>query len=221
MTASLPAGSAPASQPTAPQPSSRLTARLAAGETLLAFLETDLDARLHFAPGLVAVTDRRLLTQAGGEESQEWQEWPLAAGLSLHHHDHAGVGILELFDEHGRLACWRFTLAQNLAALRLVAQFEQRLHTLRTGQPPQADDEAVCPKCKAPLPPGEDDCPICNREATVAPSTLTLLRLWRFARPYRGQLLLGFVLTLASTAATLVPPYLTMPLMDNVLIPFQ
>ncbi|WP_291025867.1 ABC transporter ATP-binding protein [Hydrogenophaga sp.] len=32
---------------------------------------------------------------------------------------------------------------------------------------------------------------------------------------------LGFLLTLASTAATLVPPYLTMPLMDEVLIPFQ
>ncbi|MFN5810947.1 MAG: ABC transporter, partial [Burkholderiales bacterium] len=32
---------------------------------------------------------------------------------------------------------------------------------------------------------------------------------------------MGFCLTLASTAATLVPPYLTMPLMDDVLIPFQ
>ena len=32
---------------------------------------------------------------------------------------------------------------------------------------------------------------------------------------------MGFVLTLASTAATLVPPYLTMPLMDDVLIPYQ
>jgi ATP-binding cassette subfamily B protein len=37
----------------------------------------------------------------------------------------------------------------------------------------------------------------------------------------QGALLLGFLLTLASTAATLVPPYLTMPLMDKVLIPFQ
>jgi ATP-binding cassette subfamily B protein len=53
-------------------------------------------------------------------------------------------------------------------------------------------------------------------------STWVLLRLWRFARPYQGKLLLaGFLLTLASTAATLVPPYLTMPLMDEVLIPFQ
>jgi ATP-binding cassette subfamily B protein len=53
------------------------------------------------------------------------------------------------------------------------------------------------------------------------PSTWTLFRLWRFARPYRGQLLAGFGLTLLGTAANLVPPYLTMPLMDEVLIPFQ
>jgi ATP-binding cassette subfamily B protein len=45
--------------------------------------------------------------------------------------------------------------------------------------------------------------------------------LWRFAKPYQGQLLAGFLLTLLGTAANLVPPYLTMPLMDNVLIPFQ
>jgi len=53
------------------------------------------------------------------------------------------------------------------------------------------------------------------------PSTCTLFRLWRFAKPYKWPLLAGFLLTLASTAATLVPPYLTMPLMDEVLIPYQ
>src|SRR5690606_30219564 len=58
-------------------------------------------------------------------------------------------------------------------------------------------------------------------ESEEPPSTWTLFRLWRFARPYRRQLLAGFLLTLASTAATLVPPYMTMPLMDDVLIPFQ
>ena len=31
----------------------------------------------------------------------------------------------------------------------------------------------------------------------------------------------GFLLTLGSTAATMIPPYLTIPLMDEVLIPFQ
>ena len=78
-----------------------------------------------------------------------------------------------------------------------------------------------CPSCKAPLEPGQDECPICTRVIHTPPSTWTLLRLWRFARPYRKQLAAGFFLTLASTAATLVPPYLTIPLMDDILIPFQ
>ncbi len=205
--------------PAGPAPTPQLTARLDAGETLLAFLETDLDTRLHFAPGIVAVTDRRLLASVNG--SGEWREWPLAAGLSLNHHDHAGVGTLELFDGGGRLACWRFTLSQNLAALRVASQFEQQLQTLLTGRPPETEDEAVCPKCKAPLPPGEDECPICVREHQTPPSTWVLFRLWRFAHPYRWRLLLGFTLTLASTAASLVAPYMSMPLMDKVLIPYQ
>jgi ATP-binding cassette subfamily B protein len=62
---------------------------------------------------------------------------------------------------------------------------------------------------------------VCSEKESIPTSTLTLFKLWRFARPYHGQLLLGFILTLAATAATLVPPYLTMPLMDDVLIPYQ
>jgi ATP-binding cassette subfamily B protein len=90
-----------------------------------------------------------------------------------------------------------------------------------TGRPVAAEARAVCPKCKTPLEPEQEECPICAREVSTPPSTWTLLRLWRFARPYRNQLLAGFLLTLAATAATLVPPYLTMPMMDKVLIPYQ
>ncbi len=196
-----------------------LEAQLAAGENLQAWLEIDLDARLQFAAGLVAVTDRRLLARAPGEAA--WQSWALSAVLQLNHHDHAGVGSLVLDDDRQRLASWRYTLGRNLVALRVIKEFELHRDSLASGQPVSRADEDVCPQCKTPLPPGEDECPICNREATVAPSTWTLFRLWRFARPYRWQLFIGFALTLASTAAQLVPPYLTMPLMDEVLIPFQ
>ncbi len=196
-----------------------LEARLAPGESLQAWLEIDLDARLKFAAGLVAISDRRLFARAPDDSG--WNEWPLRAGLALNHHDHAGVGTLELLDDNGRLACWRYTLAHNLAALRVIAEFDLQRDALVSGRPAERADEDVCPKCRAPLPPGEDECPACNRESTVAPSTWTLFRLWRFARPYRWQLFTGFLLTLASTGAQLVPPYLTMPLMDEVLIPFQ
>ena len=196
-----------------------VTARLAAGETLCAWLEIDLDLRLRFRPGLLVVTDARLL--ACDPENDDWQAWDFSAELNLAHHDHAGVGTLELADQAGRLGCWRYTLAHNVAALKLQREFEERRASRLTGRPVAQPDEFVCPKCKAPLEPGVEECPICTRETSTPPSTWTLFRLWRFAQPYRGQLLAGFLLTLASTAATLVPPYLTMPLMDNVLIPFQ
>jgi ATP-binding cassette subfamily B protein len=192
---------------------------LAPGEQVVATLEPDLDARLAFAAGRVVLTDRRLLACAAGDTN--WTAWPLAANLSLQHHDHAGVGTLELHDASTRLARWRFTLAHDGAALRLADRFTAQLAAHLSGQPVPSPDEALCPTCKTPLPPGEEECPLCSRELHEAPSTWTLFRLWRFAGPYRGQLLAGFLLTLAATGATLVPPYLTMPLMDKVLIPYQ
>jgi ATP-binding cassette subfamily B protein len=209
-----------ASEPALPDHwATEIAPRLAADETTQAWLEIDLDHRLKFASGLVLLTNRRLFARAPGDA--DWQEWPLQAGLTLQHHDHAGVGSLELVNGQGKLATWRYTLARNLAALRVISEFELHRASAVSGQPVVRSTEDCCPKCKAPLPPGEDECPICTRETTAPPSTWTLFRLWRFARPYRWQLFAGFMLTLASTGATLVPPYLTMPLMDEVLIPFQ
>jgi ATP-binding cassette subfamily B protein len=193
--------------------------QLATDEKPQAYVEIDLDTRLQFIDGVVIVTNQRLLAKAPGEKS--WQQWPLRAGLVLNHFDHAGVGMLELTDQQGRLAIWRYTLSRNLAALRVISEFDLNRDSLVSGKAVLRSTEDLCPKCNAPLPPGEDECPICSHETAAPPSTWTLFRLARFARPYKWQLLSGFLLTLASTGATLVPPYLTMPLMDNVLIPFQ
>src|SRR6218665_3343547 len=72
-----------------------------------------------------------------------------------------------------------------------------------------------------PPPPDSDACPACARAQPAPTSTWVLLRLWRFARPYRRQLAAGFALTLASTAAALGPPDPGIPLMDDILIAFQ
>ena len=108
-------------------------ARLAAGETLEAGLEVDLDPELHYAEGLLAVTDRRLLALSPGQT--DWQEWPYRPGLQLIHHDHAGVGSLELHDETARLGVWRYTIAHDPAGLRLVDAFERQLESHLTGRP--------------------------------------------------------------------------------------
>lgn len=197
---------------------SETSSRLRAHEHIVATLVFDLDAQLHFVSGLVLLTNQRLLSR---EPDGQWREWSFQSGLKLKLHDHAGVGHLEWVTPQERLAIWRFTLAHNLHAIKLVDQFQIYLDSHLTGLPPVLPEGHRCPSCKAPLEPDQDECPICTKVIHTPPSTWTLFRLWRFAKPYQGQLLAGLILTLLGTAASLVPPYLTMPLMDEVLIPFQ
>jgi len=193
--------------------------QLADNEQVVAWMEGDLDASLHFTQYLLVVSNARILAKAHAETT--WHEFHYRKGLTLQRHDHAGIGSLELFDGEARLACWRYTLAQNAAAQRMVAYFEQQLADFLAGRPVSRPAENVCPNCQTPLAPGQEECPVCTVETHTPPSTWVLFRLWQFAQPYKMQLLTGFVLTLVSTAATMVPPYLTMPLMDKVLIPYQ
>nr|WP_229445168.1 ABC transporter ATP-binding protein [Massilia sp. Leaf139] len=182
-------------------------------------MEVDLDAKLRFTKGILVVTNRRLLSRAPGETV--WRDWAVASGRALRHHDHAGVGHLELVDANGRLAAWRFTLGQNLHAIRVADAFAEQVKSAETGLPVVPPEQHTCPSCKAPLEPDQEECPICAKVVHTPPSTWTLFRLWRFAKPYKIQLLMGFLLMLGSTAAHMIPPYLTKPLMDNVLIPYQ
>ena len=196
-----------------------LQMQIRSSEHVCTVLEVDLDAQLKFVKGLVVVTNQRILSNNGS--NSQWQSWSYAAGLALQHHDHAGIGHLNLVDTQQRLATWRFTLAQNLSAIRLADQFQAQCESCVSGRPLVQALKNICPTCKAPLEPDQEECPICAKVVHTPPSTWTLLRLWRFAKPYQGQLLLGFMLMLLGTAANLVPPYLTMPIMDEVLIPFQ
>lgn len=198
----------------------------------MAWLEVDLNDSLRFSKGLIVVCADSLLAcqidpagmHAKGPdavEDDDWRIWPLEIGLKLEHSDHAGIGTLALSTSERLLAKWHFTLVQNVAALRLVDQFDACLQSHLTGVAAETEGVDLCPKCQAPIAPEDEVCPVCTRVLHTPPSTWTLFRLWRFAKPYEGQLLAGFLLMLGSTAATLVAPYLYMPLMDDVLIPFQ
>lgn len=190
---------------------------LAADEAVLAALEMDLDLQLRFSSSLLIATSHRLLSlDASGAQGYTYQP-----GMTLNRRDHAGVAWLELLDGNGLLAHWRYTLSRDTEASRVIAAVERQLAAVTTGEPLAEVQETLCARCKSPLVAGQDECPICAKELHTPPSTWTLFRLWRFARPYRKHLLTGFLLTLASTAATLVPPYMTMPLMDDILVPYQ
>ncbi|MBH9551452.1 cyanophycin metabolism-associated ABC transporter [Inhella gelatinilytica] len=199
-----------------------LQAEVQAGDNVIAAASVDLNRALRFDAGLLALIQsghgfRLLALGADGR-----QVWPVVSGMTLRCHDHAGLGCLELGTALGREQHWHFTLADQLGVTRLQDAFAQSQDELAgKPQPARADDAELCPTCQAPLPPESEECPTCHRELHTPPSTWVLLRLGRFAKPYQGQLLLGFLLMMGATGATLVPPYLTMPLMDQVLIPFQ
>ncbi|MEY3886902.1 MAG: hypothetical protein RL650_994 [Pseudomonadota bacterium] len=207
------------------------------GENVLAWLEVDLNDELSFKKNLVILTDQRVISTDQVQKS--WNFWSLSPDLSLRVLDHAGVGTLALHQGGRRLAAWRFTLGLEAAVLRWKLRFEnQQQQVTQTtsflGLPIGSPDEGssgepglgvmrhvLCPVCQNVVDASDDECPVCLEKEQTPTSTWTLFKLWRFAKPYQWQLLMGFVLTLASTAATLVPPYLTMPLMDDVLIPYQ
>jgi ATP-binding cassette subfamily B protein len=208
-------------------------------ENVLAWLEVDLNDELSFKKTLVILTDQRVISS--NEAQNSWNIWSLSPDLTLRVLDHAGVGTLAMHQGGLRLAAWRFTLGLEAAVLRWKLRFEN--HLLAQAKPPSFLGKtlslppstetdwsepgigqvlhSLCPVCQNVVDASEEECAVCLEKEQVPPSTWTLFKLWRFAKPYQGQLLLGFALTLASTAATLVPPYLTMPLMDDVLIPYQ
>jgi ATP-binding cassette subfamily B protein len=194
-----------------------LAARLEGDEKVLAWFGPDLDQRLCYVPGLVVLTDRRLLAHqplSPEVNGTAWQSWPLTPELSLRSTDQAGVGTLELLGPGGRLAHWRYTAGVGSAARNLVQCWDMTRH----GSALPA--KSVCPSCGAEMAATDDHCPACAAD-TRPPTLSSLFRLIGFARPRAAMIVLGFLLTLASTTAGLVPPYLTMPLLDRVLIPHQ
>jgi ATP-binding cassette subfamily B protein len=193
--------------------------QLTAGEVAVASFEIDLDAQLNFRKGLLVITGSRLITRAPGEN--KWHSWYYRNEMELIHYDHAGIGHLQLVDREGLLARWRFTLAQNLVVARFIDQFKMHSHSQLSGQNLIEPDQLSCPSCKAPIEPDQNACLICAKVLHTPPSTRTLFRLWRFAKPYRFLLFVGFVLMLLGTAAGLIPPYLTGPILDKILIPYQ
>jgi ATP-binding cassette, subfamily B, bacterial len=172
-----------------------LEARLGGDETVVAWFAPDLDSHLQYAEGLVVLTDHRLLSfSVAGEDVRELDD-----STTLKARDRAGLGTLEHIGPSGLLGQWRYTIDRGPAVHRLVERFELRAIAEEKGPAEEQDIEAT--------------------EPPAVPTASSLLRLLKFARPRAGAIALGFVLSLASTAAGLVPPYLTIPLVDEVLHP--
>ncbi len=196
--------------------------RLQPGEVVLTTFEPDLDEALFFSRGLVVLTDRRLLalepTRIGSNGSgPHWRDWPHHPDNQLRSEESGPLGTLELCSPSERLAIWYHTPGQSQAAHRLVQRLTGWQRQGGSTVPPTS---SVCPSCGAAVAADAGCCPACAAGQKPA-SVSALLRVGRFAWPHLRMIFLGFLLSLASTSAGLIPPYLTMPLLDKVLVPYQ
>ena len=168
---------------------------LAADEGILCVFRPDLNAELRFADGLVVVTSRRVwFSDENGARGQLLRDRP----IEVERREHAGV--CELFLRRGdSLVRFHYTLARARSAVELAEALGRPADAPR---PPESAD-------------ADEDAPV------VAGARSPLLRLFAFARPRLGVVLLGFGLTLATTGVGLIPNYLTMPIVDEVLVPWQ
>ena len=221
---------------------------LAAGESPLAWLELDLNTRLHYARGLLVLTPSRLLdigpigdcsnSHAGdcpnfrvsengtvplgdGAAANLVRSWPLDAASGLRVKDQNSAGRLELLSPTGLVCHWRFTIGRSSLAHRLANRFERlRQGELSGGEETGEAPTTVCPSCGAILAAGQIGCPDCGSVADKH-TFGALYRLVSFAKPRKWMILLGFALMVASSSAALIPTYLTILLIDNVLKPAE
>lgn len=203
-------------------PGTSLPSRFAVGpdEPVLASCRFDLDASLRFADGWIVLTPRRLLSDdpTTGRPPPDGLplEWPVDATTELDVHLRAAVGRIELLHAGRVVVQWRFTAARAKGVHALEDAFDQMVHgrpEAEAARPAEATRPITPPPSKALDDEGGD--------LGARASWRSLIRLTAFARPYVGMAVVGGLLSLASTAAALVPPYLTMPLVDRVLIPRQ
>jgi ATP-binding cassette, subfamily B, bacterial len=174
---------------------------LVAGERVLGNLRPDLDENLRFGAGLLVLTTTRLHVSngAGGFRHIE-----LSPSLELRRREHGGLAELSFFDCGQRVLRVHYTLALAPAGHDFETAFAARRGTpnVRASHPePELIDEFALPESP--------------------PTGHPLWRLFGFARPRFGKVALGLALTLGTTAVGLIPPYLTMPLVDKVLVPWQ
>jgi ATP-binding cassette, subfamily B, bacterial len=206
---------------------------LVPGETVLAVGRFDLDAQLRFSDGWVVLTNKRFIADppASAEGSVPPvagpRSWPIDADTGLDVQLRSAVGRVELFRSGRIVARWLFTPAKAAAIHALEDAFDSRIpgpdglvdpeagrQQRPTAEPGDADEEPEKPAGAATR----------GLEGDAGGGTASwraLVRLVSFAKPHAGMAILGAILSLASTAAALVPPYLTMPLVDDVLIPRQ
>jgi ATP-binding cassette subfamily B protein len=204
-------------EPISPEIATRLRGQLQPGELLLVLLSADITPQGRYGQSWLAFTDERLLVL---HHDGQVASIPLRQVQRVHSKNYVGNGALlaELADETVELLrfspsiYYKFSSLPQVVSAALADLGEDR-QAAEEPPPPALPSVEHCASCGRALPPGSKVCPNCIRK------TETFWRLFNYVRPYKWKALGGFLLTLALTVISLVPPQFNAWLLDNVLVP--
>lgn len=170
---------------------------------MMARLGIDLNASLHFHGGLIVLTNTRLMHVEEGSS----HVWPLEDVQDLKLKEMGATAAIHLIQNDSSVWHWRLTSGHLREVEAFIIRFKEQRGIVISDE---ADED-------------EDEEEIFTAEESAVPHSQgrPLVRLFRFSSKWYKLMLLGFVLTIASTATSLISPWLTMSLVDDVLIPLQ
>lgn len=178
----------------------RLGSEIPPGLTVSTFVILDINQARQFDDILLALAGGKLIEQHGNEPARSWT---INSNMALRSSVFSGLGSLALLNDNQPIAMWSFTAVKAAEVSRLMVQFNQAAKQKLDLDPSLSNEAPATVAIAAPA------------------AAKSLLRLSRFTKHRMGLVISGVVLTLFATAAGLIWPYLTMPLIDNVLIPWQ
>ncbi len=195
------------------------------GSRVVVAVVSDLTIDGRFGEDWLLVTEDRLRVFGAGDHESPRLDLDIASISSAEVEGLIGGGALLVTLSSGEsLEILRFSntfqkkFSHIVRYLKELADYREGLaKSGNAKRPPEIEsskeDGTRCPTCRLLLPEGTNVCPACLNKRKV------FLRVIKYLRPYVAQTSFVWLTMILGLVIGLIPPYLTRPLMDNVLAP--
>ncbi len=178
-------------------------------------VQSDISSTGSYGEEWFVLTDTSIFTVTGAGEVLHYIPYQSVLGIRAETVVDAGLVVLET--QEGTVDLIRYSNGC-AAKFGFVARFIGDEIEFRSGnrdEPPIWDykvEEHTCKTCELPLADEFSPCRACTKKHKV------MLRILTYIRPYRGKALLYILFVITGTLITLIPPYLSGILIDDILL---
>ncbi len=178
-------------------------------------VQSDVNSTGNYGEEWFVLTDAAIFTVTGKGEVLHYI--PYKSVLGIRPEIVVDAGLLVLETEDGTVDLIRYS-SGCASKFGFVARFIGDEIEFRKGKRDEAPiwdykpEEQFCQSCGLLLPDEFSPCPACTKKHKI------MLRILSYIRPYRGRAILFMLFVIAGTVISLVPPYFSRILIDDILL---